>query len=270
MIIVKEKYLLDIKNAMFWHFSSSEIKDTLEELNTHFESAFYNGLSEEEIINGYGRPKIVAKELRAEVDLIERKRKRLAITKGILFIVFVFAMFIPFSVFSLDIALDILVVFSTFLIWFLSGNNCVAGILLKTKEKSHDYLKSQIVVFLFVIFLHLCSLIIIPYAISRGYNSFFVQNINFLIYFIIVSLLLITIFFFRKMLQGNLYMFFVIIQNISVISGLFMYVRFLKNIETIENIQFIFTSYFICLPVLFIYWLYIYKSERGNKIGCTD
>lgn len=72
------------------------------------------------------------------------------------------------------------------------------------------------------------------------------------------------------MLQGNLYMFFVIIQNISVISGLFMYVRFLKNIETIENIQFIFTSYFICLPVLFIYWLYIYKSERGNKIGCTD
>ena len=44
MIIVKEKYLLDIKNAMFWHFSSSEIKDTLEELNTHFESAFYNGL----------------------------------------------------------------------------------------------------------------------------------------------------------------------------------------------------------------------------------
>lgn len=267
---MKEKYLLDIKNAMFWHFSSSEIRDTLEEVDTHFEFEVNNGLSEEEIINGYGRPKIVAKELRAEVDSIERKRKRLAITKGILFIACILAIFVSFSIFSLNTALDILVVFSTFLIWFLSGNNCVVGILPKTKEKCHIFLKSQSVVFLFVLFLHLCSLVIIPYTISRGYNSFFVQNINFLIYFIIVSLSFITVFFFRKMLQGNLYMFFVIVQNISVISGLFMYASFLKNIEAIENIQFIFTPYFICLPVLFVYWLYIYKNERGNKIGCTD
>ncbi len=49
-----------------------------------------------------------------------------------------------------------------------------------------------------------------------------------------------------------------------------MYIHFLQNIETVENIQFIFTTYFICLPVLFIYWLYIYKNERVNKIGCTD
>ena len=109
-----------------------------------------------------------------------------------------------------------------------------------------------------------------PYTISKGYNSFLVQNINLYIYFIIVALLFITVLLFRKMLQGNLYMFFVIVQNISVISGLFMYISFLKNIETVENIQFTFTTYFICLPVLFIYWLYIYKNERGNKIGCTD
>lgn len=267
---MKEKYLLDIKNAMFWHFSSSEIKDTLEELNTHFESARHNGLSEEEVINEYGRPKMIAKELRDEIDAIERKRKRLVITKGILFIVCVFGIFVAFSLFSLNTALDIFVIFSTFLIWFLSGNNCVVGILSKTKEKCHDFLKSQVIVFLFVVFLHLCTLVIMPYTISRGYNSFFVQNINIFIYFIMFFLLFITVFFFRKMLQGNLYMFFIIVQNISVISGLFMYVSFLKNVETIENIQFIFTTYFICLPVLFIYWLYIYKNERGNKIGCTD
>ena len=267
---MKEKYLLDIKNAMFWHFSSSEIKDTLEELHTHFESAYHNGLSEEEIINDYGKPKMVAKELMNEVDPIERKRRRLVITKGILFIVCVFGMFVAFSLFPLNTALNIFVIFSTFLIWFLSGINCVVGILPKTKEKYHDFIKSQIVVFLFVAFLHLYSVVIMPYTISKGYNSFLVQNINLYIYFIIVALLFITVLFFRKMLQGNLYMFFVIVQNISVISGLFMYISFLKNIETVENIQFTFTTYFICLPVLFIYWLYIYKNERGNKIGCTD
>lgn len=213
---------------------------------------------------------MVAKELMNEIDPVERKRRRLVITKGILFIVCVFGMFVAFSLFPLNTALDIFVIFSTFLIWFLSGINCVVGILPKTKEKYHDFIKSQVVVFLFVAFLHLYSVVIMPYTISKGYNSFLVQNINIYIYFIIVALLFVTVLFFRKMLQGNLYMFFVIVQNISVISGLFMYISFLKNIETVENIQFTFTTYFICLPVLFIYWLYIYKNERGNKIGCTD
>lgn len=266
--MVKEKYLIDIKNAMFWHFSSSEIKETLEELNTHFESASYNGLSEEEIISQYGRPETVAKELRDEVNPIERKRKRSVIVKGILYIVCVFAIYIAFSLFSLNIALNILVILGSVLIWFLSGNNCVMGVLPKTSEKRHDFVKGQIIVFLFILFLHLCSLVIVPYIIGAGHKTFFEQNIILFTYFIIISLFFITAFSLRKMLHGNLYMFFIIVQNISIISGLFLYISFLKNIETTENIRFIFTPYFICLPILFLYYIYSYK--RGDRIGCTD
>lgn len=265
---MREKYLIDIKNAMFWHFSSSEIKDTLEELNTHFESARHSGLSEKEVISQYGKPEIVAKELRDEVNPIERKRKRLVIAKGILYTVCVFAIYIVFSIFSLNIAVNIFAVLSPVLIWFFSGNNCVIGVLSTTREKRRNFIKSQIAVFLFILFLHLFSFIIIPYIIGAGHNTFFGQNIMFFIDLIKVTLCLITIFYSRKMLQGNLYMFFIVIQNIAIILGLFLYTYFLRNIETIENIQFVFTPYFISLPILSIYWIYIHK--RGDKIGCTD
>ncbi len=261
---MKEKYLINIKNAMFWHFTSSEIKDTLEELNAHFDSACSNGLSEREIINEYGTPEIVVKELRNELNPVGK----LVIVKRILYIACTFAMFTIFSLFSLNVTLDILVILSPVLIWFLSGSNCIIGIFTKTKEKYHAFVKIQIVIFLLLSFLHLCSFIIVPYVINARYNRFLGQNAILFIYFIIVSLLFMTIFYLKKMLQGNLYMFFIIVQNISIIAGLFLYANFLKNLETTKNIHFIFTSYFLCLPVLLLYWIYIYR--RGDKIGCPD
>lgn len=268
---MKEKYLIDIKNAMFWHFSSREIKDTLEEVNVHFACACHSGLSEEEVINEYGRPSAVAKELRDEVNPIERKRKQLVILKGILCITCVFALYIAFSLCSLNTAFDIFVILSSVLLWFLSGNDCLIGVLPETRERRRDFVKNQIAVFLCVLFFHMCSLVIIPYIIiSASPNAFIVRNIMLFIYFIIVSLFFITILYLRNMLHGNVYMFFVIVQNISLIVGLFLYISFLKNIESIDNInfiRFIFEPYFICLPVLVIYWLYI---KRSKKNGCTD
>lgn len=69
---MREKYLLDMKRAMFWHFSSSEIRDTLEELHAHFESAHNNGLMDDEIIVEFGSPEMAAKELREERNPIEK------------------------------------------------------------------------------------------------------------------------------------------------------------------------------------------------------
>ncbi len=267
---MKEKYLLDIKNAMFWHFGSLEIKDTLEELNTHFETSYTDGLSDEEIIDEYGKPGEIVKELRMEIDSIEKKRKMLVIRKLILFIICVFIILAAFYVFPLNIVLNILAIPSSVFIWYLFGNNCVVGILPRTKDKQHDFVKGQIITLIFILLLHLCSIVLIPYIASEGYNTFFLKNIVLFIYFTVVLLSLITFFSLKKMLQGNIDMFIVIIQNISIISGVFLYINFLKNIETIEKIQFMFTSYFICLPVVFLYWIYIYKRQKGIKNGCTN
>lgn len=72
------------------------------------------------------------------------------------------------------------------------------------------------------------------------------------------------------MLDGNIYMFFTIIQSISLINSLLLYAAFLKNLEITENMEFIFTPYLVCIPVLFIYCIYIIIKERGKKIGRTN
>lgn len=65
----------------------------------------------------------------------------------------------------------------------------------------------------------------------------------------------------RKMLRGNVVMFFLAMQSISVISGLFLYIDFLNRIDTEKGTEFVLTPYFVCLPVLLVYGVYIRKKE---------
>ncbi len=55
--IGKEEYLLQVKNAMLFHFSRKDIHTTLEDLNQIFESGKENGKTEREIYNEFGEPK---------------------------------------------------------------------------------------------------------------------------------------------------------------------------------------------------------------------
>ena len=265
---MKEKYLIDIKNAMFWHFSSSEIKDTLEELDEHFESAHNNGVSDDKIIKEYGKPVMIARELRNDINPIEWSRKKSVVLKSIMLLTCVIFVFISMFLLPLDIASYITVVLGSVFIWFLAGNNCIVKILETTKEKKHAFIKAQAGVITLFLFLQICSLIIIPSLAKTDYAKYIGKNINIFINFIIIVLFFMTIFLLKKMLEGNIHMFLVVIQNISIISGLFLYNDFLKNIETLNRMKFVFTPYFICLPVLLFYWLYIYKKRERNE--CTN
>lgn len=262
----KEKYLIDVKNAMLWHFDSTEIKNTLEKIDTHFESALSNSISAEEVINEYGKPEIMVNELRGKIISIAKQEEKKSVTKKSLIIAYVLgicaALFLSFSyIFSIKkIAVNVLVIASPTLIWFLSGNNYLIGFLSKTAEKRNDFKKSQAIVFLFALILNLCSLFVVPHMLVAGYING--PKLLYIIYFIIGLLFLMTALYLRKMLQGNLYMFFVVAQNISIILGMFLYISFLYNIESLEYMQFSFTQYFLCLLVLIPYWMYIRKKEK--------
>lgn len=269
---MREKYLIDIKNAMFWHFSSSDIKDTIEEINTYFDSAMNNGMTEDEIIEQYGKPYFIAKEMQSEQKLIQKNRKKPVIIKYVGLTACIILCLLAFNVFSLEFASSIFVVLSSVFIWFFTGNDCLIEVLTNTKEKKIIYLKWQFLILFLFLILQLSTLIFVPELIKSGnlYQIFFGNNFKILIYSIVIILLIMTIYFLLKMLQGNIYMFFILMQNICIISGLFLYYIYLKKLETLKDIKFIFTPYLICLPVLCLYGIFIYKKRRGKKIECTD
>lgn len=267
---MKEKYLLTIKNAMLFHFTSSEIQDTLEELNSHFESAHNEGRPDTEIIKEYGSPVTFVKELLKETGKGSIKRNMLVIIKKLLLAACTLAAFLSFAFLPPDTASYIFVACSSVIIWFLAGNNCLLDIIGNTRQKKDIFIKSQLFIFILFILLQALSYIIIPGIADKGYAASLGKIITIIIYSVSVVLFISAIFFLKKMLDGNIYMFFTVIQSISIINSLFLYAAFLKNLETTDNMEFIFTPYLACIPVLFIYCIYIIIKERGKKIGCTN
>lgn len=259
----KEKYLLDVKRAMFWHFSSSEIRETIEEFNSYFESARFSGLSEEEVMKQCGLPEKVAEELIGERDLVEKKRRRAVMAKGLLLAACVASIIICFSVFSFSIATNLFVLLCSIFIWFLAGNNCVVGVLEQTKAKTDAFVRGQLVLFMAVLFLHVCTLGIVP-GILRTSSVMLAGNYIICgIYALITVFFFATIFFLKKMICGNIKMFFLAMQGISVICGLFLYIDFLKRIDTVMGAEFVFMPYLVCLIVLFFYGLLMKHRERN-------
>ncbi len=266
----KEKFLAGVKNAMFWHFTFQEIKDTLEDLNACFDQASKEGRKDEEIIKEYGSPGMFAKELLKESYPGGIGKKLHVIIKNTLLAVLTLVLLVPFVFLPPFEASCILAVLSPVIIWLLAGNNCLLTVIKVNKNKRETFIKSQAAVFLFFVLLQLFTYVIVPKMAENGYTIYIGRFINIIIYPVVVILFILEILFLKKMLSGNIYMFFAATQNLSIISSLFLYASFLKNIETLENIRFIFIPYLISLPVTFIYYIYIVTKERRANIGCTD
>lgn len=77
----KEKYLLQLKNAMLLHFSHREIQSTLEDLDALFDAGKENGRTEEETCQSLGTPKEFVETL-LEEEGRTRSSKRLKIYIG--------------------------------------------------------------------------------------------------------------------------------------------------------------------------------------------
>ncbi len=259
--IMKEKYLLDIKNAMFWHFNSSEIKDTLEELNAHFQSARSSGITDTDIIQQYGAPSAFAKELMDGPGTNNIKRKPAFFIKSFFLAAYTIFTLFSFLLLPLNTASCIFVLCCPFIIWFLAGNTCILPVLENTAGKKQLYVRSQVLTILLFIFLQLSAYFIIPAVANKGHIANFGKPLSYVIYLLIFILLLSALLFLKKMLDGNIYMFYIVIQDISIIASLFLYINFLKNAETIENLEYIFTPCLICIPVLLGYWIYTKKNN---------
>lgn len=266
---MKEKYLLAIKNAMFWHFGSSEIKETIGDINVYFESALQDGASEQEVMEQYGNPKLFVREMRNPPDLMERKRKQAIFLKIALLASAILGMIVSFGTYSNVLSVCLFVIFCSVFVWFLAGNSCVIEIITLTEKKKKLFWKSQIAIGLFFLFLQFGVIVIVPYIAK---NNIIVSLdllgfcLRIVIYCCLFLLGIATVIFIRKMLQGNVYMFFCTIQNITMMYGLILYYDYLKRMDNLEEIGFIFTPYFLCIPVMLAYWAYVKKIKRGMVI----
>ena len=272
---MKEKYLLAIKNAMFWHFSSSEIKETIEDVNVYFESALQDGASEEEIIEQYGEPKMFVREMKKQPDLMEMKRKQAIFLKITLLIIVIFGMLVSFNTYSTVLSVCFFVIFSSVLVWFLAGNSCVIKIIKLTEKKKKDFWKSQIIIGLFFLLLQFSAIVIVPYVAKNNIIApleLLGDSLRIFIYCCLFLLSIATVIFIRNMLHGNIYMFFCTIQNITMMYGLILYYDYLKHMDNLKNIGFIFTPYLLCIPVMLAYWTYVKKNRKGHgdSYGCTN
>lgn len=272
---MKEKYLLAIKNAMFWHFGSSEIKETIGDINVYFESALQDGATEQEVMEQYGDPKLFVREMRNQPDSIERKRKQAIFLKIVLLVIAILGMLVSFGTYSAVFSVCLFVIFSSVFVWLLAGNSCVIEIITLTEKKKKLFWKSQIAIGSFFLFLQFGAIVIVPYVAK---NNIIVplDLLGFCLKIVIYSCLFLlgiaTVIFIRRMLQGNVYMFFCTVQNITMMYGLFLYYDYLKHMENVEETGFIFTPYLISIPVMLGYYAYVKKNKKGygDSYGCTN
>lgn len=265
---MREKYLLKIKNAMLWRFRPAEIRTTLTDINAYFESALQEGLSEEEIIRQYGKPQTVVQELQKEMELSERKHPNTMPAKYVLLAFCALAFLLSWKFCSFQLAANLSVIWTSIFLWFCTGNDCILGILSMTTAQKHYFWIWQGILLLFYLILQsgtffLQSIVIqknIPYSASLG------NGIRISIYIILAVLFLAAIYFLKGMLQGNIYLFFTLIQTIALILGvLSYYYDFLRRLDTLPIPPYLITKYLLGVTVSLFLLPYILKQQSIQK-----
>lgn len=146
-VLNKEKYLLQVKNAMLLHFGHKDIYFTLEDLNLYFESGKKNNKTEEELYNEFGKPKEFVGELRHEKARDRFKIRLLIYIIGVIALLTVSYRMYDYRDFTLlrPSLMCIPPVIMSIFVWHFLGGRCM----FKVKKESTGYLKKYGVFYMF-------------------------------------------------------------------------------------------------------------------------
>lgn len=250
---------------MFWDFNSRDITETLKDLKHNFQDAYKNGISDKEIINEYGSPKSVANSLRAELSG-QKKKNNIYRGKMTLLILCIAAMLVSLISLPIRISSCTIVLIAAVFIWFFSGSNLMIGICDSSKSDKIVFTIMQTGILLFVGFIHIASFDIIPTLVETSQTAFFRYYFKPITHFLIIVLFIFTLYSLFKIMGGNIAMFFVTMQNISLIGALFAYIDYLQNCDILyyATRHYIFTAYFVCLFTMIPFIIYTYIKSKNN------
>ncbi len=259
---MRDNYVICMKNAMFWHFGTSEIRDVLEDVSLHFESGLRDGLSENDILEQYGEPRDAVSIIKKEEGREHRLYWKCILPMAVLVCVLYTA-----SRIRLYDLLNYVSVICAVFIWFLSGNSCLAGILPVTYQKKKETAICQAaVLFLFCIF-QFCAYTLLPQiyrSMQPGSEKMQMLAENIIRAMCVASVLLLAMCIFSawKMLHGNIYMYFILIQCIALICSAGQHYLFLANKTVWGGWEFLSVPYFLCVPILALYWVFFLKRPE--------
>lgn len=254
---MKNTYLIAIRNAMFWHFSSSEIRDTMEELNMYFETAMQEGKTEQEIISEYGEPKEFVRELRDQQEHSQNKVVAETMKKA-LFLLALVGMIAACVMRLNDTSAGLFAICCFVLFWMLSGNADTPVAALPNQKYKIELKRYQIGILLLFICLQVVAAFIVPWCANNEIVPLMKlgKYIEAGVMFAAILLIVIAFCSCKKMLSGNVYLYGCVIQSIMLLYGLAMYLEHLKQlVDTDKNKLFVCAIFVVFACFGCILWL---------------
>lgn len=250
---MKKKYMIKVKRLMFWHFNKADIRETLEDISSYFDSALENGISENEAATQYGKAEDTVN------DLVKNNSRSKKIRAKFLLIIsmLVLTIFLPENFSRVLMPLVTAVFF-----WFISGNSCLIGIVPYTKSELKRFAAFQILILCLFTAIQACAIFFFPSFLMDTLDGKSITGIIYITIFVLLATAAISA---LDMFNGNLYMFFLLIQSISLILDLVWYRKFLFSIETLKNTKFIFYSYLLSISLMAFWWIGYYKKSKTSQ-----
>lgn len=237
---MKQKYMQEVRKKMFWQFSADEIEEVLGDIDIYFEEAAKEEISNEQFVKCYGTPQELVAEL-VDLQSISCKQKIRQIFLKIAYLVFCVLGIILTAIFcKQEVAVLFNLILCAALLWFISGcrysfkNNV-------NNTKKNRGLFLQILFWTICIAMQLCALFIVPFLLEKVQNVMEFGPILYLVIYVCILILgVVTIICIKKVLNGNVNMFILVIESISLLYSLYLYSVHIKYLTSLENASFVF------------------------------
>lgn len=254
----KENYLLQVKNAMLFHFSHKEINITLEDINLIFISGKETGKTEEDVYDELGLPKDFVRSLLQDKGH-DRFKSNLIGNILIGFIICAITILIlqhPNPILNCIPALIIPV-----FIWYTLGGNCLYRINLESKK----YLKYNFLFYIFsflIVFSQQLLEVLLKanndLMISLTLSIYYVSKLAIMLAVILLAIIAIRLY------KGHYFLFGIFLLLHGMIFSSQLYIDHLNRLEKIDA-PFTICSLPYCMN--FIISLFNYFQIRRKKVN---
>ncbi len=266
---MRQKYLREVQKKMFWRFTNAEIKEVLNDVNLYFKEASNEGFTDEKFVERYGTPDELVNELLETQESNSRNRIKNVIFK-ISYIILSIILIILSSLFLeqvLSSGINMMIIIP--LIWVLSGNGYnLLNDSSNKNAKRNIYL--QILFWSVCVILQLFVIFLLPH-LFRSVSD--IETVGIYVYVILYAIVLVAIgilvLCLNKMLHGDAFMFYLLIEVLSLVYSLLLCGEWLRRIDNLTNLFFIFIPCIYGAIMLLICWKLSYHKER-LKNGCTN
>ena len=261
---MKQKYLQEIRKRMFWRFKGSDIREVLEELDMHFETAEEEGLTQEQFVARYGAPRELVREMMEAQAIPAKEQSKNLLGKLLGMICAVVLIVVSYFCMGMQAATGMGMVLLAVFIWILSGCGFYLGKAKAVSGRKSAFLISQIGFWSVAILLQMGTWWVVPDLCEKavepkGVGNYLSFGINTVI--AIGTVLLIPCAW--KLFRGRTYLYFTVMELISMICSAILYLRHLKRLEDISAMAFVCTPCIVTAVLLFCFWVLYFRREGG-------